>query len=445
MTRWWCEHAVLPGGTRHGVTIATDGDRITSVTPDTRRAPDAAALWGVTIPGLANSHSHAFHRALRSRTQAGTGSFWTWRDVMYEAAARLDPDRYHRLACAVFAEMALAGQTAVGEFHYVHHQPDGTPYDNPNAMGEALLAAATEAGIRITLLDTIYLHGGLASGGYVVASGAQRRYRDADVDAWAERTSALPTAADQRVGAAIHSVRAVDPGSMAAVVAWCDDHDAPLHAHVSEQVAENGACLDHYGRTPTALLADAGALGPRFSAVHATHLTDADIAALGSTGSTVCLCPTTERDLGDGIGPSAELVDAGVALHLGSDSHAVIDHFEEARAVELDERLRSRQRGIHQVEALLAMATVNGHRALGWADAGELVAGQRADLVTVRLDTVRAAGAPTELAAATLVFASTAADITSVISGGRPIVTDGHHHTLDTAAALAASIKELFA
>lgn len=445
MTRWWCEQAVLPEGVRSAVTIDTDGDRIAAIEPGSPPPHGAVRLAGVTIPGLANTHSHAFHRALRSRTQAGTGSFWTWRDVMYEAAERLDPDRYHRLARAVFAEMALAGQTAVGEFHYVHHQPDSTPYDDPNAMGDALLAAAAAVGIRITLLDTIYLHGGLGPDGHAAPTGAQIRYSDGDADAWADRVSALMPTADQRIGAAIHSVRAVDPDAMRTVVAWCDDHDAPLHAHVSEQTAENDACLAHYGRTPIGLLRDVGALSPRFCAVHATHLTADDIAAIAASGANVCMCPTTERDLGDGIGPTTELVTAGVGLHLGSDSHAVIDHFEEARAVELDERLRSRQRGLHDAASLLAMATVDGHRALGWDDAGVLAVGNRADLVTVRRDTVRAAGTPPELAVPTLVFTATAGDVTSVVCGGRQIVADGHHHRVDAVAELTGSIEELFA
>ena len=445
MSHWWCELALLPDGVQAEVTIETSDDRIVRIAPDSTPPPDATRLAGVTIPALANTHSHAFHRALRSRTQAGAGSFWTWREVMYEAAARLDPDRYHRLARAVYGEMALAGQTAVGEFHYVHHQPDGTPYADPNAMGEALLAAAADAGIRITLLDTLYLHGGLEPDGYTAASGGQLRYTDPDADAWAGRVDQLQPGVDQALGAAIHSVRAVDPDSMETVVAWADRHDAPLHAHVSEQPAENTVCAAHHGRTPVEVLAEAGALGPRFSAVHATHLTSTDVARLAESGSSVCLCPTTERDLGDGIGPSTELADAGVALHLGSDSHAVIDHFEEARAVELDERLRTTRRGLHEAAALLAMATTNGHRALGWPDAGALVVGDRADFTTVRLDTVRSAGAPAALAVATLVFAGTAADVSSVVAGGRTIVCDGRHVAIDVAAELDRSIKELFA
>ncbi len=423
------------------VTVA-DG-RFSSVTEAGTADDRAIHLRGLTLPGLANAHSHAFHRALRSRTQADRGSFWTWRDLMYRAAERLDPDGYHRLARATFAEMAMAGVTSLGEFHYVHHAPDGSRYDDPNAMGVALLAAAAEAGIRITLLDTLYLHGGLTADGYTGPQGAQCRYDDGSAEAWVARIDDLAPADGQLVGAAIHSVRAVDPAAMAVASDWTAARNAPLHAHVSEQQAENRQCIDHHGRTPIGLLADAGVLGKRFSAVHATHLTDDDVALLGSTGSTVCLCPTTERDLGDGIGPTPELVDAGVGITLGSDSHAVIDMFEEARATELDERLRSEQRGIHSAGELLAMAGHNGHRSLGWHDAGAIAPGWRADLVTITLDSVRTAGTTPATAAEAAVFAATAADVTHVVVDGRPVVADGRHATIDVAAELSESIGRI--
>jgi formiminoglutamate deiminase len=442
---WWCELAVLPAGVRASVTIETTGGSISRVTSATAPPPGATRLGGLTIPGFANTHSHAFHRALRSRVQAGSGSFWTWREVMYDVASRLDPDSYYRLARAVYAEMAAAGYTTVGEFHYLHHQPDGTPYADPNAMGQALLTAAGDAGIRITLLDTLYRHGGLNAEGYTAATGVQRRYCDPDADTWADRVSTLEPGPDQQVGAAIHSVRAVDPASIAAVAQWATTADVPLHAHVSEQVAENEACQAHHRRSPIELLADAGALGPRFSAVHATHISMSDIRRLGQAQAGVCFCPTTERDLGDGIGPSTELTAAGIRIHLGSDSHASIDPLEEARALELHERLRTQRRGCHATDRLLTMATENGHAALGWHDAGVIEPGRRADLTTVRVDTIRGAGAPLEGADTTAIFCATAADVTTVISGGREIVSNGRHRTIDVAAELDTTIKELFA
>jgi formiminoglutamate deiminase len=232
-----------------------------------------------------------------------------------------------------------------------------------------------------------------------------------------------------RVGAAIHSVRAVDPESAAAVAEWANDR--PLHAHVSEQPDENDACRAAYGRTPTALLADAGAIDERFTAVHATHLGGRDAAILGGAGATCCLCPTTERDLADGIGAARELADDGARLALGSDSHAVIDPFEEARAVELDERLATGERGRHSAAALLGAATEGGHASLGWGEAGRIEVGAIADLVTVALDSVRLAGADAASAIPALVFAGAAADVRGVIVGGREVVRDGVHLEID--------------
>lgn len=442
MTRLWCELALVDGRPRAGVAIEIADGRISSIEVDAAR-DDATPLAGFTMPGLANAHSHAFHRALRSRTQADRGTFWTWRELMYRAAARLEPDSYHRLACAVFAEMARAGVACVGEFHYVHHQPDGTPYRDPNEMGHALLAAADAAGIRITLLDTLYLHGGLDADGHSAPVGVQRRFSDRTADAWVERVDLLAPTDTQRIAAAVHSVRAVDEKSMAVVAEWATKTDAPAHAHVSEQISENEVCLAHYGMTPTAVLDGAGLLGPRFSAVHATHVDDADIDRLATAASTVVMCPTTERDLGDGIGPTRRFARSAIAMALGSDSHAVIDLIEEARALEVNERLRSGERGVHSAPDLLAMATVNGHRSLGWDDAGSIAVGNRADLVTLTLESVRTAGSAAALAVETAVFAATAGDITDVHVDGHHVVSDGRHRSIDVAAEVGASIKEL--
>jgi formiminoglutamate deiminase len=438
MTSYWCELAWL-GGERAepGVVIALDGERIDSVATGVAiPPPDATRLEGLTIPGLANAHSHAFQRALRGRTQTGDGSFWTWREQMYRAAATLDPDGYRALARATFGEMALAGITAVGEFHYLHHGPGGVPYDDPNAMGSAVIEAAAEAGIRITLLDACYLRGGIG----VELNEVQRRFSDRSADAWAERVGALPEGSTARVGAAIHSVRAVEPEAAAAVAAWAAERSRPLHAHVSEQPAENEACMDAYGQTPAALLDSAGALSPRFTTVHATHLADSDFELLGSSGVGCCLCPTTERDLGDGIAPARRLAEAGARLSLGTDSHAAIDMFEEARAVELDERLATGTRGRNRAADLLRAATENGHASLGWPEAGRIAPGALADLTTVRLDSARLAGTEPGHAVESLVFAAAASDVRHVVVGGRFVVRDGAHVDLDVAGDLRAAL-----
>jgi formiminoglutamate deiminase len=440
VTSVWCEWALLPGGVAADVRIDVTDGRIAAVEAGAAQPPEADRRAGVTMPGAANAHSHAFHRALRGRSQAGRGSFWTWREQMYALAARLEPDTYHRLARAVFGEMVLAGYTSVGEFQYVHHRPDGTHYADPNAMGEALVAAAADAGIRITLLDVAYLHGGLGADGYAPASPLQRRFLSTSAEAWVERVGGHRLPANARLGAAIHSVRAVDPHSIATVAGWAADSGAPLHAHVSEQTAENTQCLAAHGCTPTELLADV--VGGRFTAVHATHPSGHDIELLGRSGSTVCLCPTTERDLGDGVGPARALLDAGVTLAIGSDSHAVVDPFEEVRAIELDERLARRERGVVTVDELVA-ALGRGHRSLGWDDVGTIEAGQRADLVTVALDTPRTAGASPDAIAAAVVFAATGADVTDVMVEGADVVTGGRHRWVDVVDELRAAIAAL--
>jgi formiminoglutamate deiminase len=399
MTRMLLEHALIRGRVEDDVLVTVEGGVITDVVVG---AAGTSTTAGLTMPGMANCHSHAFHRALRARTQTERGSFWTWREQMYRVAEELTPDSYHALATDVYREMRATGITAVGEFHYLHHQPSGAPYDDPNEMGKALLAAADEAGIRIRLLDTCYLAAGFGQ----EPDGVQRRFSDGDAIRWAERVEAF---GDERVGAAIHSVRAVPRDQLGTVAKWAQGKGVPLHVHLSEQVAENDACEAAYGITPTQLLADEGVLGPMTTAVHATHLTEADVRLLGESGTFVCFCPTTERDLADGIGPSRFLHDAGARLTLGSDSHAVIDLFEEMRAVEMHERLATQERGHWSAAELLAAATYDGHESLGFGDAGRVEVGQRADLVTVDLDSWRTRG--TGASAETLVFAASGTDV----------------------------------
>jgi formiminoglutamate deiminase len=450
--RWHAELAWLPGsGVQPDVLIEAAGDRFTAVTAGVRLAdtPGAARLPGLTLPGLANAHSHAFHRALRGITQAGRGTFWTWRERMYQLAARLDPASYLALARAVYAEMALAGITCVGEFHYLHHGPGGTPYADPNELGKTLIAAAADAGIRITLLDTCYLSGGLDPGGSPVPlAGPQLRFGDGDAGRWAARAGAL--GADShgllgplaRAGAAVHSVRAVPPDQLHPVIAWAQRYGAPLHAHLSEQTAENLACLAAYRATPAQVLYDAGALGPRATVVHATHLASRDIGLLGGSRTCACFCPTTEADLADGIGPARALASAGSRLSLGTDSQAVIDLFEEARRVELGERLATQRRGHFTAAELAGAATADGHACLGWPDAGEIAPGAIADLVTVALDSPRLAGTSPATSLESVIFAATAADVRSVVVGGRDVVSDGQHLLIqDVPVALSAAIR----
>jgi formiminoglutamate deiminase len=434
MNSYWCERAVLPSGVAESVLVKVADGRFSAVAADS--APgDAVRLAGLVIPGLANCHSHAFHRALRGRTQTERGTFWTWREQMYAVAARLTPDTYYQLARAVYGEMVLGGITAVGEFHYLHHAAGGAPYDDPNAMGDALLSAAREVGLRITLLDTCYVAGGIDQ----PLGKVQQRFSDRDAASWATRVSALRGTEDVVIGAAAHSIRGVPRDQLATVAEALPG--APLHIHLSEQTAENAAAVTAYGRTPTQVLADTGFLGPRTTVVHATHLTTADVGLLGRSGTYACFCPTTERDLADGIGPSVALRAAGSSLTLGSDSHAVIDLFEEMRAVELDERLASQERGHWSAAELLAAGTSNGHRSLGFPDAGRIEPGARADLVAVRLDSVRTAGSGASVE--TAVFTAGAADVTDVVVSGNQLVAGGNHLKVDVATELAAAITSV--
>jgi formiminoglutamate deiminase len=441
---WWCEYAWLGDDiVESGVLISVVDGRITSLRSGVTPESTSNRLYGIVIPGMANAHSHAFHRALRARTQRDRGSFWTWRDLMYRAADRLDPDRYRALARGVYAEMTLAGITSVGEFHYLHHDIGGRRYSDPNAMGHALIHAAADAGLRLTLLDTCYLSS--APDGAPLAAGPQQRFGDGSGAGWAERVEALDQQTQSNpgvlIGAALHSVRGVPVEHMPAVVEWADAHAAPVHVHSSEQRGEIDQCIAIHGRTPTAVLRDAGVLGPRTTAVHATHLTSEDIGAMVDTATGTCFCPTTERDLGDGIGPAPALLDSNGVFSLGSDSHAVIDMFEEARAVELDERLAREQRGIIGAPQLLHAATVGGQHALGWTDAGQFQIGARADLVAVNLNSVRTAGA--DATPETVVFAACAGDVTDVVIDGRVVVADGRHVHVDAVSELSVAITDL--
>ncbi|GAA1001950.1 formimidoylglutamate deiminase [Subtercola frigoramans] len=408
------------------ITAAADGT-ISAVDTDTPCAAGDVVLGGVVYPGAVNAHSHAFHRLLRGRTHADGGSFWTWRELMYKEADALEPDRYEAIATAVYGEMVAAGWTSVAEFHYVHHRTDGSPYGHPHAFEQALARAATTAGIRLTLLDTCYLAGGFGQ----PLSPGQRRFGDGTVRAWLDRHRSLGASLsdefDDRfvsVGAAVHSVRAV-PVEALEILAGELDPRLPLHIHLSEQPAENDACREATGRTPTELLHDVGLLRPTLSAVHATHLTPNDVGLLGEAGGTVVMCPTTEADLGDGIGPARALRDAGVRIALGTDQHAVIDPFLEARGLEYGERLASGQRGRFSPQELLAAMGSGGSASVG-RPVGLIEPGQPCDFIEVDPGSARTSGS--ELGQ--IVMTGTAADVMSVVIGAERVARRGVHETL---------------
>ena len=407
------------------VRITVSNGVIASVEDGVGAQASDVRISGVVMPGFVNAHSHAFHRALRGRTHGGAGDFWSWRTPMYEIANRLTPETYGELAAMTFAEMALSGITGVGEFHYIHHQQDGTRYANPNEMGLAMVAASQRAGIRMALLDVAYLHAALDK---PEPLAEQKRFSDGTIDNWLDRVDALGEGGENwTVGMAPHSVRAVHPNELEEVVA--NRHGKVVHVHVSEQPAENAACIAATGKTPTQVLSDAGMLGRHFTAVHATHLTATDISLLCSSHSGVCMCPTTERDLADGVGPASSLSAGGAVLSLGTDSNAFIDMFEEARAVETDERLVTGKRGVHSPASLLIAATSGGATALGWGQYGIQV-GAPADFIALSLDSVRLASFDAANAAAHIVHAASPADVRDVWVGGRQIVQDHQHLTV---------------
>jgi formiminoglutamate deiminase len=402
---WFAEQAWV-GHVATDVLIEVAGGKIKSVTEDANPPDGAVRLSGFTFPGLANVHSHAFQESLRGRTEAGGADFWEWRRQMFHAAEGWDRATYTDYARSVFREMLHAGITAVGEFHYLHRYG--------NDLGEALIDAARAEGIRITLLDACYLRGGLDGR---PLDGVQRSFSDGDADRWVTRVEELQQCEGVVIGAAIHSVRAVDPLSMRVVASWARRRGAPLHIHLAEQPAEVDECIEFEGCTPAELLEREEILGPELTAIHAIHVSEPDVRLLGSHRVRICASPTTERDLGDRVGPVRSLAEAGSPLCLGSDSNSVIDILEEARALELDQRRATGRRVIHSPEALLEAATAGGMRSLGW-DAGELKPGMLADFVTVAPPRTDWRG----LGVGFLIFCCSARDVTHVVVGGRTLV-----------------------
>lgn len=381
------------------VSISGDG-RISSITDVEAQciAPsDISALPGIALlPGFVNAHSHVFQRALRGHTHrplSKQDTFWTWRRAMYAEAQRLNPDLLYESALRTYCEMLAAGYTSVGEFHYVHHRPGGQPYANPNSMSEAILQAGREAGIRVVLLMAAYAQGGFNT----PPEEEQRRFCDASVDAYLARVEALRVKGVP-IGVAPHSVRAVPREWIRAIANYSRTHQLPLHVHADEQTAEIEQCQAAYGCRPVELLESFEALGPRTTIIHATHASDTEIALLAHYGCTVCVCPTTEGDLGDGIAPFAALLSARIPLAIGSDSNTRLDPIEELRWAEYSARMRYQRRRVLVAgelaspgPLLLTYGTLNGASALG-LEAGSIAPGMLADFVAVDINHPSMAG-----------------------------------------------------
>jgi formimidoylglutamate deiminase len=442
------------------------------------------------LPGMINSHSHAFQRVLRGRTEYRTSnqqdSFWTWREMMYSAATRLTAEDIFDASRMAFMEMALHGITAVGEFHYLHQQPDGAPYDDPNLLAKEVVRAAGDVGLRIALLRVAYARSGFKT----EPNTRQARFIEKDPEVYLKNlerliddvardssptpgspagqpgwggtvregsaiNGALPngraTAQNAWVGVAPHSVRAVPLEYLREVITHANPLDLKVHMHVAEQPAEVSACVEEYGRTPVALLQTEGLLSESFTAVHAIHVTPKAIASFARTGAIVCACPTTERNLGDGVIPADEYFKHGVPICLGTDSHAQIDLLEDARELEYHLRLQKLERAVldrgsspavregsvakgalpygrasDAAAALFDCATNNGARSLG-APGGTLEPGRAADFFTVALDDPSIAGAAPGDLLASIVFSLSRAAVREVVVSSKPIVSEGQH------------------
>lgn len=412
MTVYRAAEVALPTGIAADLDLHCAEGRIVDIRPAEGTADEY--LRGLVLPAFADAHSHVFHRALRGRTHSDGGTFWTWRDKMYAVAAVLTPELLDDLAFATYLEMVCAGVTAVGEFHYLHHQDGGVPYEEPNLLGTTVAAAGLRAGLHVTLLDVAYLAGGFG----LPLGPAQQRFSDGTAQAWSDRVAQL--APDLRTGVSIHSVRAVPVADLSVVAAAAGNR--PLHVHLSEQPAENEACLAATGLTPTALLAEHGAVSSRLSAVHATHLTDHDIALLGAAAATAVICPTTEADLADGLPRAGDLAAAGVRLALGSDQHVIIDPLAQVRGLEFGERLATGRRGTFDPTDLLTAGTVHSHRSIA-SPAGTIEIGAPADFVELDPASPRTAGSN----GLQLLLTAAAADVRTVVSGGRTVSRSGIH------------------
>jgi formimidoylglutamate deiminase len=404
-------------------TILPPGD---SVAVDTVSLPGKALL-----PGFVNSHSHSFQRLIRGKSESRAMSgrdFWSWRGTMYHAAAHLDPEEVYDVARMAFLEMLLSGTTTVGEFHYLHNAPGGAPYEDPNLLSKQVIAAAKSVGIRIVLLRSAYLR----SGYELPPDPGQIRFYESTAR-FIDNMEALTAATDVPVGVAPHSLRAVPLRDLRQIAEWTRERKLPLHMHVAEQIAENEACLREYGLTPVALLDKEGLLAPNFTAVHAIHISAEEIGLLARSGATICSCPTTERNLGDGIIVADQVMREGIRIALGSDSQAQIDPLEDARELEYHLRLDREQRAILDqiggktlASRLFDCATVNGARSLG-VNAGTLSAGSFADFFTVDLDDLSIAGHSGEDLLPLLVFSLDRTAIRDVVVNGRWVVRDGRH------------------
>lgn len=427
MTAWLADYIWREGAFESGVAMFADSDgRITHFSSDPGDLARAERLSGrALLPGLINAHSHAFQRVLRGHTEQRTGAnrdtFWTWREAMYHAANLLSPEAIYHAARMAFLEMLLSGITTVGEFHYLHHDPVGRPYEDRNLLALQMLRAAEDTGLRIALLRAAYVRGG------------QPRFLTPRLEDFIADTEALLgqcKPGSSWIGIAPHSIRAVPLDYLLGLVQYARSKALPVHMHVAEQPAEIQTCIAEYGLSPVALLNEHAILDHRFTAIHAIHVTPEEIDQLGAARSIVCACPTTERNLGDGTCPADRLTRAGVRIAVGSDSNVQIDLLEDTRELEYHLRLKRLERVVLDPDRLaahlLACATESGAASLA-APGGKLEVGRPADFFTVDLNDPSIAGADAGSLAANIVFSLERTAVRDVYIAGRCIVHDGHH------------------
>lgn len=420
--------------------IVCDAGKIVRIVPADQVDRPIPLKSRALLPGLINAHSHAFQRVIRGRTEhrssQQTDSFWTWRELMYHAANELAPDDVYAASRMAFLEMALNGITTVGEFHYLHNTVSGSAYDDPNLLAKEVIRAANDVGLRIALLRVAYARAGYEK----EANPLQSRFIETS-DRYLENVSNLAshlntTASMAWIGVAPHSVRAVPLDYLKRIEEFAAQHSLQVHMHVAEQPAEVSACIEEHGRSPVALLETEGLLNERFTAVHAIHVSKKAMGAFVKTRARVCACPTTERNLGDGVVPVDGYFQLGVPVSLGTDSQVQIDLFEDARELEYHLRLQRMERNVLAsvdkddrsalAKRLFECATVNGGTSLGF-NGGSLHEGAPADFFTVDLDDPSIAGASTTDLLSCLIFSASRAAIKDVFVAGNRIVDDGRH------------------
>lgn len=451
MTRLWFEQALLPEGWADAVAVEVEDGQIASVTANAPR-DGAESFAGAAVPGLCNLHSHAFQRGMAGLTERRgetSDSFWTWRETMYRFLARLTPDDVEAIAAELYAEMLEAGFTSVGEFHYLHHAPDGGPYDNRAEMAVRIAAATAETGIGLTLLPVLYETG---SFGGAPSTEGQRRFVN-DIDRFLGLVEGSRAAVrdlhDAVVGVAPHSLRAVPPASLDRVVA--EFPDGPIHIHAAEQRKEVDDCLAWSGRRPVAWLLENQPVDARWCLIHSTHMDETEVAALAKSGSVAGLCPITESNLGDGIFSGVDFLQAGGRFGVGSDSDVRISVAEELRTFEYSQRLRDEQRNCLATEPgstgrqIFTRAVAGGAQALG-RNTGALEAGRAADIVRLAPDHPALVAARDDSWIDGWVFSGGNACVADVWAAGRHVVRDGRHIGRDRIAPrFAATMRGLLA